>query len=35
MGWEFLDKGFKVLFSQDIPTIIEKNIGKEHLPSEH
>jgi alkylresorcinol/alkylpyrone synthase len=26
MGWEFLDKGFKVLFSQDIPTIIEKNI---------
>lgn len=29
MGWEFLDKGFKVLFSQDIPTIIEKNIGKD------
>lgn len=26
MGWEFLDKGFKVLFSQDIPTIISKNI---------
>lgn len=26
MGWEFLDKGFKVLFSQDIPTIIGKNI---------
>ena len=26
MGWEFLDKGFKVLFSQDIPTIIAKNI---------
>ncbi len=26
MGWEFLDKGFKVLFLQDIPTIIEKNI---------
>jgi len=26
MGWEFLDKGFKVLFSQDIPTIILKNI---------
>ena len=26
MGWEFLDKGFKVLFSQDIPTIIATNI---------
>ncbi|MCX6237116.1 MAG: type III polyketide synthase [Bacteroidia bacterium] len=26
MGWEFLDNGFKVLFSQDIPTIIAKNI---------
>jgi len=26
MGWEFLDKGFKVLFSQDIPTIITENI---------
>src|ERR1700722_17612543 len=26
MGWEFLDKGFKVLFSQDIPAIISKNI---------
>jgi alkylresorcinol/alkylpyrone synthase len=26
MGWEFLDKGFKVLFSQDIPTIIARNI---------
>jgi len=26
MGWEFLDKGFKVLFSQNIPTIISKNI---------
>lgn len=26
MGWEFLDKGFKVLFSRDIPTIIEKNV---------
>ena len=26
MGWEFLDKGFKVLFSSDIPTIIAKNI---------
>lgn len=27
MGWEFLDTGFKVLFSQDIPTIIAKNIN--------
>jgi len=27
MGWEFLDGGFKVLFSQDIPTIISKNIS--------
>ena len=27
MGWEFQDNGFKVLFSQDIPTIIAKNIG--------
>ncbi len=26
MGWEFLDKGFKVLFSQDIPTLISQNI---------
>ena len=26
MGWEFLDKGFKVLFSQNIPTFISKNI---------
>ncbi len=26
MGWEFCDEGFKVLFSQDIPTIITKNI---------
>ena len=26
MGWEFLDSGFKVVFSQDIPTIINKNI---------
>lgn len=26
MGWEFLDAGFKVLFSSDIPTIIAKNI---------
>lgn len=26
MGWEFLDEGFKVLFSSDIPTIIAQNI---------
>jgi alkylresorcinol/alkylpyrone synthase len=26
MGWEFLDNGFKVVFSQEIPTIIAKNI---------
>ncbi|MFA5046674.1 MAG: 3-oxoacyl-[acyl-carrier-protein] synthase III C-terminal domain-containing protein [Paludibacter sp.] len=26
MGWQFLDAGFKVLFSSDIPTIIEKNV---------
>ena len=26
MGWEFLDGGFKVLFSSDIPTIIANNI---------
>lgn len=26
MGWEFLDTGFKVLFSHDIPTIIAENI---------
>lgn len=26
MGWEFLDKGFKVLFSKDIPAIIKENI---------
>ena len=27
MGWEFNDKGFKVLFSQDIPTIIANNVS--------
>ena len=26
MGWEFLNTGFKVLFSSDIPTIIAKNV---------
>ncbi len=29
MGWEFLDKGFKVLFSSDIPTIIAQNINND------
>ncbi len=29
MGWEFLDKGFKVLFSQNIPNIISQNIYKD------
>ncbi|OCX53713.1 hypothetical protein BEL04_05305 [Mucilaginibacter sp. PPCGB 2223] len=26
MGWEFQDKGFKVVFSKDIPTFIHQNI---------
>lgn len=29
MGWEFLNSGFKVLFSSDIPTIIEQNINND------
>ena len=29
MGWEFLDSGFKVLFSQNIPAIIHKNIRED------
>ena len=29
MGCEFLDKGFKVLFSSDIPTIIAKNVNND------
>jgi len=29
MGWEFLDSGFKVLFSHDIPTIIGENIRED------
>jgi alkylresorcinol/alkylpyrone synthase len=29
MGWEFLNSGFKVLFSNDIPTIIADNIGND------
>jgi alkylresorcinol/alkylpyrone synthase len=26
MGWDFLDSGFKVIFSKDIPTIIDSHI---------
>jgi len=26
MGWEFLDDGFKVVFSKDIPTIVRDNV---------
>ena len=29
MGWEFLNNGFKVLFSSDIPTIIAQNINND------
>lgn len=29
MGWDFLDEGFKVLFSEDIPTIIRDNIYRD------
>ena len=29
MGWEFMDKGFKVLFSSDIPTIIANNVNND------
>lgn len=29
MGWEFLDSGFKVKFSQDIPTHIARNIQQD------
>lgn len=29
MGWEFLNSGFKVLFSSDIPTIIAQNINND------
>ena len=29
MGWEFSDKGFKVLFSSDIPTIIANNVNND------
>ena len=29
MGWEFLDTGFKAIFSKDIPTFIHTNIRKD------
>lgn len=29
MGWEFLNAGFKVLFSSDIPTIIRENVHQD------
>jgi len=29
MGWEFLDAGFKVLFSSDIPSIIHENVNND------
>ena len=37
MGWEFQDEGFKVLFSEDIPTIIRDNIYRDvvHFLSKH
>jgi len=31
MGWDFLDSGFKVIFSKDIPTIIETRIKEDVL----
>lgn len=31
MGWDFLDTGFKVIFSKDIPTFIHENIKTEVL----
>ena len=31
MGWEFLDNGFKVIFSKDIPTIIHSHIKDDIL----
>ncbi len=36
MGWEFMDEGFKVIFSRDIPSFINKNIKKDivHFLSE-
>jgi len=38
MGWEFQDKGFKVLFSSDIPSIISANVNTDitmFLESQH
>jgi len=29
MGWNFVDEGFKVLFSSDIPSIIAKNVNND------
>jgi alkylresorcinol/alkylpyrone synthase len=29
MGWTFMDNGFKVLFSKDIPTIVNQNVKKD------
>jgi alkylresorcinol/alkylpyrone synthase len=29
MGWDFLNSGFKVLFSKDIPTLIHQNIKRD------
>jgi alkylresorcinol/alkylpyrone synthase len=29
MGWEFLDTGFKVVFSRDIPSIVNDNVKKD------
>lgn len=29
MGWEFLDDGFKVIFSKDIPNIVNENASKD------
>jgi len=29
MGWEFMDSGFKVIFSQDIPSIIRQHVEED------
>ena len=29
MGWEILDEGFKVVFSRDIPTIVNQNVKED------
>ena len=31
MGWEVIESGFKVVFSKDIPTIVNKNVKEEVL----